>query len=178
MEKTIKNVATNPNKETIGELVMKHSKKFPASLCRYVYDYLNEENGDLFYTLMKCTTCSLIAKINEDNVVEVNDFKKNLYATFDYDYPVVDVFKDLLFKMSKDVELCMMYLRKQYIEEGGEFRIWSDDVAKFKALREFATDYGLDITQRKKNNIPYIDVIGISPLPITTNSNICPIPHQ
>ena len=112
---------------------------------------------------MKCTTFSLIAKINEDNVVEVNDFKKKLYATFDYDYPVVDVFKDLLFKMSKDVELCMMYLRKQYIE-GSELRILAtDDAETYNSLIYFGDDYGFEF---KEGYDPYkgmyIDIIGIN----------------
>lgn len=165
-------MSTNTNNETIGDLVKKHKSKnsLLTNLYPYVVDYLNEETSDLFYTSMKCTTLSLFAKINEDNVVEVYDGNgnNNCYATFDYDYPVVYVFKDLLFKMSKDVELCMMYLRKQRIE-CSEIRIWASDYKTYTALREFATDYELDITQSKDNGRPYIDIIGISPLPITSN---------
>lgn len=166
----MKNVATNTHNETIGDFVKKHTGdgKTKVLLRKYVDDYLNEEDCILFDKLtLSCVDGCLSAYTDEGDVF-VTDSNGYLFTYFDYDYPVVDVFKDLLYKMSKDVELCIMYLRNQYIESF-ELRIWSDDIANYNALKEFATDYGLDIKQSKKNNIPYIDIIGIKPLPITTN---------
>lgn len=170
--KRIKNVetrfvamATNISNETILNFVKKHTteKSSSVSLNKYVFDYFNEEDGDLFRGLV-CSTVDigLYAKIDTDGNVTVCDLYDNFFASYSDDYPVVDVYKDLTAKMTIIVKLCIKRVKEEYAKNK-ELRIPAKE-RTFIALRNFGNDFGIEYTEGwdKNLNAPYFDIIGIN----------------
>ena len=162
----MKNTATNTNTKTIGKFIEEHiTKKSPSvSLTKYVYDYLNEKDCELFRALLLCIpTFKLTAKIGVNDYVVVDGYENKCYTSYNYDYPVACVYKDLLLKMSAYIKVCMKIVKEQYIKDK-ELRIPANDKATYNALREFANDYGIEITDGWDENILkcYVDIVGIN----------------
>ena len=160
----MKNITNN--KETIGKFIEKHiTRKSPSvSLIRYVDDYLNEKDSELFRTLLLCIpTFKLTAKIGVNDYVVVDGYENKCYTSYKYDYPVACVYKDLLLKMSAYIKVCMKIVKEQYIKDN-ELRIPATNPTTYNALREFANDYGIEFTDDWTENFltAYADIIGIN----------------
>ena len=132
----MKNLTTT-NKETIGDFIKKHTTNEKSRVCiknkksmvsvknkkSWVYlnnvfqeQYLNKEDSELFDKLTLCTVGNTVsASIGKDGNVVVCDSNVKQYASYDYDCPVADVYKDLITKMTKDVEDCIISLKERYI---------------------------------------------------------------
>lgn len=157
----------NTNKETIGKFVKNNiTRKSPSiNLTKYVDDYLNEKDSELFRTLLLCfPTFKLTAKIGVNDYVVVDGYENKCYTSYKYDYPVACVYKDLLLKMSAYIKVCMKIVKEQYIKDN-ELRIPAkDNPATYNALREFANDYGIEFKDGWVENILkcYADIIGIN----------------
>lgn len=159
-------------KETIGEFVKKHitDNKTWVDLNKYVYDYLNEEDAGLFRDLMVCIPAFnfvyrfLIAKIDMYGDVIVCGNKHKCYTSYHYNYPVVDVYKDLIAKMSIYVKLCLNSIKEEYAKNK-ELRIWAkSNAATWNTINHFAKDYGIKFKIVWDDNLktPYMDIIGIT----------------
>lgn len=166
---------SNPNinnpTETIGDFVKEHITDYDEYVCLndYYEKYLNEEDKELFSNLTLCTDGFLIsAEFDEDGdvVVEGNESRYKTY--YDSDYPVVDVYKELLTKMNEDLKQSMECYKKACAEsfmlENGDIRIWgADDAETYNSLIYFGDDYGFEF---KEGDDPYrgmyVDIIGIN----------------
>lgn len=164
----MKNVTDNPR--TIGGLVYEHITDNKTWICLndYYGDYLNEEDKELFVKLTQCTDGFLITAEfdNGDVVVSGNESRYKTY--YDCYYLVVDVYKDLLSKMTDDLKQSMECFKKECAEsfmlENGDIRIWqNDDAETYNALIYFGDDYGFEF---KEGYDPckgmYVDIIGIN----------------
>lgn len=161
----MKNITTT-NKETIGDFVKNHlTKKSPSvSLRKYVDDYLNEKDSELFRTLLLCMpSFNLTAKIGVNDYIVVDGQENKCYTSYKYDYPVACVYKDLLLKMSAYIKVCMKIVKEQYIKDN-ELRIPATNTTTYNALKEFANDYGIEFKDGWAENILkcYADIIGIN----------------
>lgn len=157
---------TTTNKETIGKFIEEHitRKSSSVSLRKYVDDYLNEKDCQLFRTLLLCIpNFKLTAKIGVNDYVVVDGYENKCYTSYKYDYPVACVYKDLLLKMSAYIKVCMKIVKEQYINNK-ELRIPANDMATCNALREFATDYGIEFKDGWVENIQkcYVDIVGVN----------------
>ena len=157
---------TTANKETIGEFINKHitRKSSSVSLRKYVDDYLNEKDSELFRTLLLCIpSFKLTAKIGINDYVVVDGKENKCYTSYKYDYPVACVYKDLLLKMSAYIKVCIKKVKEQYTQNN-ELRIPANDAATYNALREFANDYGIEFNDGWAENIQkcYVDIVGIN----------------
>lgn len=176
-----KSVATSAYNvdETIGEFIKnkKHITDDGDSVCLndYYMDYLNEEDKEVFEILTECTDGFIISgEFDEDGNVVVYGNESRYYTCYDCYYPVADIYKELIDKMSADVEGYMESLKEQYIKnkdlceslmfENYDLRLWENgDRLEYNALLYFADDYGIEI----KEGFDYyrgsfVDIIGIN----------------
>lgn len=154
------------NNETIGEFINKHltRKSSSVSLRKYVDDYLNEKDSELFRKLLLCMpSFNLTAKIGVNDYVVVDGQENKCYTSYKCNYPACCVYKDLLLKMSAYIKVCMKIVKERYIKNK-ELRIPATDSATYNALREFANDYGIEFKDGWAENIltTYIEIVGIN----------------
>lgn len=172
-----KSAATSAYNETIGDFLTKHITNDEDSVCLnwYYADYLNEEDKELFETLTEYTDGDcLTGEFDEDGNVVVRGNESNYETCYDYDYPVADVYKELITKMSEHIEQWMISLKEQYVEnkdlckscmfENEDLRIWkTNDISTHNALLYFAEDYGIEIKEGfDYHRGSFIDIISIN----------------
>ena len=131
----------------------------------------NTNNIETIGELVKLLRCTIGSKVSvgfdlEGNVV-VNDTNGKCYASYSNDFPVADVYKDLLFKMSKDINQCIEKVREQFAKDK-EFKVCKGDYKTYNTITYFGNDYGIKFKGVVENHTPYIKIIGITPLPITS----------
>ena len=166
MKNNMKNVTTN-NKETIGDFVKDHltDNKDWVYLNLYQEQYLNEKDSELFDKLTLCTVgLNVSADIRKNGEVYVCDSNVIPYAGYKYNYPVVDVYKDLITKMTKDVEYYVKRIKEQFVKDK-KFKMWDFNNAGFwNTLVLFGKDYGIEFEEGYDESIKarYIDFIGIN----------------
>ena len=176
-----KSVATSAYNvdETIGEFIKnkKHITDDGDSVCLnwYYWEYLNEEDRELFEILTDCTDgLNITCEFDKNGNVVVYGNEHNYYTSYDYDYPVADVYKEFINKMSADVEGCMKSLKEQYVEnydlcescmfENKDLRLWKNgDILEYDALIYFAEDYGIEIKEGfDYHRGSFVDIVGIN----------------
>lgn len=161
----MKNDTTMKNTETIGDFVSKHKNNNRLGVYINVYQeqYLNKEDSELFVKLTLCTIGSTASADIRKFKVYVWDDKIRPYTTYDYDCPVVEVYKDLIAKMTKDVEHYMLSLKGLYTKYK-ELRIWDFyNAGIWNTIILFGKDYGIEFKEGYDESIKarYIDVVGI-----------------
>ena len=174
-----KSVATSAYNvdETIGEFIKKHITDDEDWVCLnyYYMDYLNEEDKEVFEVLTGYTDGdNLICEFDKNGNVVVYGSEHNYYTCYAYDYPVADIYKELIAKMSEQIEQCMKSVKEQYVEnkdlcksymfENEDLRIWKiDDISTHNALLYFAEDYGIEIKEGfDYHRGSFIDIISIN----------------
>jgi hypothetical protein len=174
-----KSVATSAYNvdETIGDFIKKHITDDEDRVCLnyYYMDYLNEEDKEVFEVLTGYTDGdNITCEFDKNGNVVVYGSEHNYYTCYDYDYPVADIYKELITKMSEHIEQWMISLKEQYVEnyvlcescmfENKDLRIWkTNDISTYYALLYFAEDYGIEI----KEGVDYyrgrfVDIISIN----------------
>ncbi len=177
-QKSVATSAYNVN-ETIGEFIKnkKHITDDGDSVCLndYYMDYLNEEDKEVFEILTECTDGFIISgEFNKDGDVVVFGNEFSYYTCYDYNYPVVDVYKQLIAQMYTSVTEHMKSVKEQYVENSDfckrhmfkneDFRIWTTgDTLTHNALLYFAEDYGIEIKEGfDYHRGSFIDIISIN----------------
>ena len=158
-------------KETIGDFVKKHTddKNQSVPLHKYRADYLDIEGYHLFRRLIGLVVGGYIyAEFDEDGDVVIRGDGNIYFGCYSNDFLVAAVYLDLIRKMLVVVKNCMDSIKEQYTKNK-ELRILrSTDTATYFCLEYFANDYGIEIKKGEDNKEAYIEIIGISPLPITS----------
>lgn len=163
-----KSVATSAYNvdETIGEFIKKHITDDEEWVCLnyYYMDYLNEEDKEFFEVLTGYTDGdNITCEFDKNGNVVVYGSEHNYYTCYDYDYPVADIYKELITKMSEQIEQCMISVKEQYVENE-DLRIWkTNDISTHNALLYFAEDYGIEIKEGfDYHRGSFIDIISIN----------------
>ena len=158
---------TAANKETIGEFIKNHltDNKTWVYLNLFHEQYLNKEDSELFDKLLLCTVgLNVSADIRKNDEVYVWDSNAIPYTGYKYNHPVVDVYKDLITQMTKDVEQYMSSLKGLYTKNK-ELRIWEFyNAGIWNTLVLFGNDYGIEIKEGYDESIKasYMDIVGIN----------------
>lgn len=155
------NIAFGNVETSIGELLNKYADEDGiAYLTHYSQDYLTEKEEEIFVQLCKCTDGShLTGEFDEERNVNVYGNENAYYTCYDYDYPAIDVYREMLWKMHNDMNYYMMGLK---VNSYSDFRVWkSDDYLGYMTLDIFADDYGIEINKGFDYCKGwYIDVVG------------------
>ena len=155
------NIAFGYADTSIGELLNKHAdEEGIAYLNQYSQYYLTEKEEEMFVKLCECTDGShLTGEFGDDGDVNVHGNENAYYTCYDYNYPAVDVYREMLSKMRREMNYYMMGLK---INSYSDFRVWkSDDYSTFMTLDIFANDYDVDIDKGFDYCKGwYIDVVG------------------
>ena len=81
------------------------------------HEILNEEDKEFFEVLTGYTDGdNITCEFDKNGNVVVYGSEHNYYTCYDYDYPVADIYKELVTKMSEQIEQCMISVKEQYVE--------------------------------------------------------------
>ena len=157
----------DPDVKTVGTIaedidvkILNADEDGIAYLTHYSQDYLTEKEEERFAKLCECTDGShLVGEFDKDGNIDVYGNENAYHTCYDYNYPAVDVYREMLWKMHKDMNYYMMGLK---VNSYSDFRVWkSDDYLGYMTLDIFADDYGIEINKGFDYCKGwYIDVVG------------------